>query len=135
MSRTLVLTREAQNPDTDWSQLGYRIRITAGSAVNVNASVFRYSRRKDDPLDADSADVDVYSGVCTAEEMSTLPVNNPDPDVSVFFRKDTADRVLTSQADADAFWALVQERVLLLLQTLDYMDVLTQQGSYTATTA
>lgn len=136
MSRSLTLTRAAQNPGTDYSSLGYRIVVTASNPTNVSTGIFRYTRRYVDPLDTDGDTVDIYSGLCTAMEMSSLPLNNPDPEVeSGFFRKATADVIFAGEDEAADFWTLLKNDTLLLLQTLDLMDVLSSQEVYVVSTA
>lgn len=128
MSRSITLTRAAQTSGTVYDLVGFRFTVTASAGTGINSAVFRYLRRPIDPANYDAGQVDEFNGLCTPEEMASLPLNNPvsgsDP---AWCRKTSLDLVFATQAEAEETWLRLKQDALELLRALDRMDVLSQQ--------
>lgn len=128
MARSITLTRNSQMTGTVYDLTGFRFTVTASAASGLNAAIFRYLRKPIDPANVGAGQVDEFNGLCTPEEMASLPLNNPiansDP---AWCRKTTLDLVFATTAEAAETWDMIKADVLTLLKTLDRMDNLTQQ--------
>jgi hypothetical protein len=128
MSRSITLTRAAQISGTAYDLTGFRFQVTASAGVGVSPAVFRFLRRPINPASYDDGEVDEFNGLCTVEEMASLPLNNPGTsDDPPFCRKTSIDLIFATQEEAEETWLAIKADVRTLLQALDRMDVLSVQ--------
>lgn len=105
--------------------VGFRLRVEAGGACGINENIFRYFQK---PVNAQGVIESTFSGVCSWPDMEELPIDEPEPDTSpAGFRLNYFDIVVDSESLATEIWALIQEQVTELVQTVK--DGQTLEGS------
>lgn len=128
MARSITLTRNAQTSGTVYDLTGFRFVVTASAGTGINNAIFRYLRKPIDPANFSAGQVDEFNGLCTPEEMASLPLNNPEVDADpAWCRKATLDLIFATTEEASETWATIKADVLTLLKTLDRMDNLNSQ--------
>lgn len=124
-TRSLTLTRTAQSTTNVQNRSFFRFTVTVSANTNIDKEVFRFLRRPKDPLNEAGTQEDVFSGICTPEEIVSLPLNNPSSEsFPPWCRKNSVDLIFSSEADADAAWELIQQDVESLLDAFKKMDTL-----------
>lgn len=135
MARSITLTRAAQTTGTYYDLSGFRFTVTASAGSGISSAVFRFLRRPINPANYADGQVDEFNGLCTVEEMASLPLNNPEVDADpAFCRKASIDLIFATQEEAAETWAAIKADVLELLEALDRMDVLSAQEVVTLST-
>lgn len=134
MSRSITLSRQAQQPATGYGREGYRWAVSVTTSSGVAREIFRFLRRPLDPSKPTDTQVDVFSGVCRPEEMASLPVGAPhEGDDPAWLRSSSVDLVFASEELADLAWSRLQVDVRSLLLALNKMDTLTPATTTTIT--
>lgn len=124
-TKTISLTRQAQQRAHAGAMPGWRVVVTASAAAGLANEVFLHQRLPVDPQAPSGPQADELAGVCTPADLAELPVNNPSPGASPsLFRRSSLDVVLRSQKEADDLWSRLKKDVTALLVALDKMDTL-----------
>lgn len=123
MPRGITLTRQAQTIYNAANLTGYRFTVTASNGLNMADEIFRYTKGVYDYVT--NLTDDLFDGVCTSEQLASLPTGAPDPeDPDQLFRKTTIDLIFKSQADADEAWTAIKSDVDSLIKAMNFNDVL-----------
>jgi hypothetical protein len=110
---------------------GYRIKIVAQNACNMEAEIFRIYRY---PTDRETGSPqDEFTGVCSWVDMEELPKNAPrDTDCPRAYRRAYLDVVVDTEAIASDLWEKVKEEVDQLVATINAGDTLEVGDSHWA---
>jgi hypothetical protein len=138
MARTIQIVRNAQQvgvtPNgTQNFTLSYTQEFTAQNAVDMPNEVFRMNARPLDPNDPSGPIQVLFEGVCTPVDLTTLPINAPNPGPITEFRVANFTDVRDNQNAADAVWQAMQEDVQSLKTALDQADELRVQQVFVPT--
>lgn len=107
---------------------GFRLRITATNAVNMPAEIFLHQRTVLDPHTNELAEE--FLCICSCFDLTIYPANAPDPQqFPQFYRTDTIDIVVASQAMAEEAWTAIYEEVCTLVESLNKLDRLSLEES------
>jgi hypothetical protein len=110
---------------------GFRIRVEARNACNIDAEVFRHYRYPPDQLTG--ATEDHFTGVCSWPDMAELPITEPrDTDCPKAFRLSYFDIVVDTEALASETWLLVKAEVDELVATINSGQVLVAADTHWA---
>ena len=128
-NRRIKLTITTQTVYTGTSSQSYRLTVVASDGNLMPNEVFRYSRIPSGP--GYPTPVDKYMGVCTPAELSSLPINDPDPAAEKpWFRKTSLDLTLPSPKDATTAVEEIVAALSQLKSALDFTDDQTQPASF-----
>lgn len=120
VGRGIFLRRYVQSRYEIGSVKGYRFRVVAYGASEMDNEIFLYQQRPLDPTTGAAADE--FTSVCSPADLEEYPVNAPSE--SLFFRKSEVDLVFRSIEQADDTWTVLLSEVRTLVRTLDHMDAL-----------
>lgn len=125
MAYSIDLVRATQQTGTSYGLLGFRMVVTATNGENIDNEIFRYIRLPVDPANSGAGVRDEFEGLCTPEELASLPLNNPDPEADPpKMRLDVLDVICRSEAEAMEMWIALQADVRELLNALKAMSIL-----------
>jgi hypothetical protein len=83
MTISITLDRMAQQPHNVGQYLGYQVEVDAVNPVGMPSEIFRFIQRPLDPGETNPAaagtPLAIFQGVCTPNDLLTLPINNPSP--------------------------------------------------------
>lgn len=123
MARGITLTRSIQSIYTSAAGNGYRFTVTASNGTNMPNEIFRYTQQVFDYITNDKQSV--FEGICTAEQLASLPIGAPAPtDPNFYFRSTTIDVVCPTRDMANQMWLDIQSDVAILVKALNQQDVL-----------
>lgn len=132
MPASVLLKRNKQASGTAHGRLGYRIVIEATGTNGIESEIFRYLRRPKDPSVTDGTQEDVFSGVCTLEELASLPINNPrEHEEPKWLRLAIADLICSSEEQALEVWTKITEDVYALLNAHKISQVMNEEETLT----
>jgi hypothetical protein len=136
-TRTITITRLAQqisNPNGPQNfTLSYTQQITASGAVSMPNEIFRMNSRPLDPNNPTGPLQTYFEAVCTPLDLTTLPINNPNPGPITQFRVASFTLVNGNQKDANQAWTNIQADIQSLKTALDQADVLQIQQTFVPT--
>jgi len=105
---------------------GFRMKIEAFSANNMNKAIFRYIKG---PFNGNAGNYqEDFDGVCSPSDLEEFPIDAPAANANpAWFRKDYVDLVFRSQSTAEETWDRIVKDVTILIKTLDVMDNISQE--------
>jgi hypothetical protein len=107
---------------------GFRLRVDVTQVCFMETHLFRYYRYPPDLLTG--AQIDEFSGVCSWPDLLEFPEEDPNPTASPqVFRLPYFDAVLRSENLANEAWAIIQEEVAELVNTVDAGETLEATGT------
>ena len=121
--RRLKLTRMSQQQNLEAGVLGFKMVITASDGNMIANEVFRMRRRPINPHDPTGVQVDDFFGVCTMQDLVSLPITAPAAG-DIYFRLAQITVVDNSQQEADDSWTKIKLDVDKLRESLDIADKL-----------
>jgi hypothetical protein len=127
---SLTLTRLSQTVNTIYGLTGFRFQVTASNAVGtlIKNEIFLYTQLPLDPANSSGTQNNYFVGICSPSDLVELPINNSLPDIlPANFRSASLDIICRSESEANSTWIQLQVDVQALLNSLAFMDVLTNQ--------
>lgn len=102
---------------------GFRLTIQATNGLNMDNNIFRFSRKTYNYITG--AQQDVFSGVCSPEQLSSVPIGTPNTnDPNQYTRSDTVDLVIQSRDLANKTLTAIQGDVNALVNALKIQSTL-----------
>jgi len=128
MPRGITLEIEAQVVYKSNLGSGYRNKITATNGTNIDNEIFRYTRTIND-FQANTT-TDVFEGICSPEQLESLPLNAPNPDdPNQYFRLAVIDLIFETRALADDGIAAIKSDVAKLIKAMNINDDLSEPST------
>lgn len=123
-NRRVKLSMSVQSVFTANVQQGYRLVVTASNGSLMPNEIFLYLHI---PATVGYANTsEVFKGVVSPSQISTVPVNTPDPtSTSQYYRVASFDITYNTITDAQTAWSDILTAVQQLKASLDYADGLT----------
>ena len=107
-----------------------RLIVEVGSVVDIDRNVFLYRQL---PMRAgDTEPTGRFEGVCSPNDMADHPVGLPTLGASPpWFRLDTVDLLLRSEAELQSAWLIILEEVQSLVDALNILEETTTTQVFT----
>ncbi len=128
--RSVKLRRDAQENLDVGAVDGFRLRVTAYDAVDMDNEVFLYLRHPVSRITGRAADE--FNSVCSSVDMAEYPVGEP-VGTPPFFRLDTVDIVFRSVREVEDAWTVISGDVTRLVKSLNASERLSVAEEVTIT--
>jgi hypothetical protein len=122
LKTVLILKRETSNSvKIDTKMLpglaGFLLKINVDIAHNIDRNIFVMQR--DISSSYSQQQVDTFYSVASVGEMEWIPINDPDPNESNFFRIDSIELMFESKKDLEDSWKKISSEVFTLAESND----------------
>ena len=115
---------------TSTSAVPVRLCVSARARVGIDRDIFKYLHLPMNNLD-ETGDRRVFQGVCTAEEMSSLPAGAPTDESGGLFRSGDYDKIHATFREANTDWETMVLGAQGLLDELEAADVVGLESAVT----
>jgi len=109
---------------------GFRLDISVDSAVGVSPAIFVYRRLPTYP--GSSSSEDRFEAIASPVDLEEYPEDAPNPADSQWFRRNSVSLLFRSMDVLTDTWAKIQDDIDLLVDTLNAIDTVDSETSYTA---
>lgn len=119
----LTLKRETSKsyrntPNLPHALTGYLLKVSVDIANNIDRNIFVWIR--DVQSNFSPSMRDTFDSIASVGELEWLPVGEPDPNSSNFYRSDTVELMFESARELEAGWKKISRQVKWLAEANDY---------------